>query len=216
MLSLAYLCDSFEQFNKLNFQIQSKNTDIIKFVDALRAFVLKLLNLKRKVRIQNCLMFDKLDILLDNRGNKLPAQIENGILEHLSTLENEFERYFSEMTNDELDFVRNSFPFSVEKLSDECQDGFWEMVNDFSARQAYHEKLLTRIWIEKKDSYFKTTENALRILIPFMSTYLCEAEFFTLLQIKTKQRNRLDIEDDLRCNLSHSTPDSKLLAFSTF
>ena len=66
--------------------MQSKNTDIIKFVDALKAFVLKLSNLKRKVRIQNCLMFDKLDILLDNRGNKLPAQIENGILEHCQHL----------------------------------------------------------------------------------------------------------------------------------
>ena len=65
-----------------------------------------------------------------------------------------------------------------------------------------------------KDSYSKTTKRALRILIPFMSKYLCEAGFFTLLQIKTKQRNRLDVEDNLRCDLSHTTPDSKLPAFS--
>ena len=71
-------------------------------------------------------MFQKLDILLDNRENKLAVQIENGILKHLSTLENEFERYFPKITNDELDFVKNLFTFSVEKLSDECQDEFFQ------------------------------------------------------------------------------------------
>ena len=57
-----------------------------------------------------------------------------------------------------------------------------------------------------KDSYSKTTEKALHILIPYMSTYLCEAGFSTLLQIKTKQRNRLDVKDDLHCALSQTIP----------
>ena len=35
-------------------------------------------------------MFEKLDILLDNRENKLAVQIKNGILKHSSTLESEF------------------------------------------------------------------------------------------------------------------------------
>ena len=94
-------------------------------------------------------------------------QIENGILKHLSTFGSEFEKYFPEITIDELDFVRNSVLFSVEKLSDESQDEFLELVNDSSARQAYCEKLLTQFWIEMKDSYSKTTEKTLRILIPY-------------------------------------------------
>ena len=57
-----------------------------------------------------------------------------------------------------------------------------------------------------KDFYLKTTEKALCILIPYMSTYLCEEGSSTLLQIKTKQRNRLDVEDDLRCALSQTMP----------
>ena len=96
-------------------------------------------------------------------------QIKNGILKYLSTLESEFERYFPEITNDELDFVKNIFTFSVEKISDECYDEFLELINVSLARQAYHEKLLTQFWIEMKDSYSKTTKKALRILIPFMS-----------------------------------------------
>ena len=85
-------------------------------------------------------MFEKLDLLFDNRKNKLPLQIENGILKHLSTLESQFEKYFPEITNDKLHFVRNTFTFPVEKLSDE----FLELVNDSLARQAYHEKLFTQ------------------------------------------------------------------------
>ena len=90
-------------------------------------------------------------------------QNENGILEHLSTREREFEKYFPETTNDELDFVRNPFSFSVKKPSDECQDKFLELVDDSSAWQAYHEKLFTQFWIAMKDSYSKTTEKARRI-----------------------------------------------------
>ena len=35
-------------------------------------------------------MFEKLDILFDNRENKLPVEIENSVLKHFSTLESEF------------------------------------------------------------------------------------------------------------------------------
>ena len=111
-----------------------------------------------------------------------------------------------QISYDELDFVRNPFTFSVEKVSDECQDKFLDLVNDSSPKQVYHEKLLTEFWIEIKNSYSKITEKALRILIPFVSTYLCEAGFSTLLQIKTKQRNKLHVEDDLPCALSQTSP----------
>ena len=132
-------------------------------------------------------MFEKLDMLLDHRENGLPVQIKSDILEHLSSLKSEFKRYFPEISDDELDFVRNPFTFSVEKVSDECQDKILDLVNDFSAKQVYCEKLLIEFWIKMKNSYSKITERALRILIPFVSTYLCEAGFSTLLQIKTKK-----------------------------
>jgi len=57
-----------------------------------------------------------------------------------------------------------------------------------------------------KDSYPKTTETAFRILMPFVSTYIGESGFSALLQIKSKQRNQLDVEDDLRCALSRTAP----------
>ena len=43
------------------------------------------------------------------------------------------------------------------------------------------------------------------------TTYLCECGFSTLLQLKPKQRNRLDTEHDLRVALSTVLPDFETL-----
>ena len=54
-------------------------------------------------------MFEKLAIHLDERPDGMPNHIKNGNLEHLSAFESEFERYFSETTDEDLDFVKKSF-----------------------------------------------------------------------------------------------------------
>ena len=46
----------------------------------------------------------------------------------------------------------------------------------------------------------------LRKLLPFSSTYLCESGFSTMLNIKSKNRNRLDLEVDMICSLSMTRP----------
>ena len=53
---------------------------------------------------------------------------------------------------------------------------------------------------------------ALRILVPFASTYLCEAGFSALVDIKAKNRNRLNVEDDLRLALTNVKPQVSVLA----
>lgn len=54
-------------------------------------------------------------------------------------------------------------------------------------------------------SYSKGTGKALCTLI-IVSTNLCESDFSTLLQIKSKQRNWLNVENDMRCALSKISP----------
>ncbi|KAF2355858.1 hypothetical protein FHG87_013386 [Trinorchestia longiramus] len=43
--------------------------------------------------------------------------------------------------------------------------------------------------------YAVTAKKALEILIPFVTTYLCEQSFSRMLDIKTKKRNRLCCEN---------------------
>ena len=54
---------------------------------------------------------------------------------------------------------------------------------------------------------------ALNILVPFFSTYLCECGISALLTIKSKARNRLRVQSDIRCALFTTLPDiEKLVA----
>jgi len=64
-----------------------------------------------------------------------------------------------------------------------------------SAKDIFDEKSLTEFWPFMIDSYPKVTKKALHALIPFISMYLCESGFSTLLLIKSKPRNRLDVEN---------------------
>ena len=97
VISLVYLC---EQLNKLNLQMQGKNTNVIKFVDALKAFKAKLANWKRKAKIYNFAMFEKVDMLLDSREeSSMPEVVEKDIIKHLSNLQNESDIYFPEISN---------------------------------------------------------------------------------------------------------------------
>ncbi|XP_068229067.1 zinc finger BED domain-containing protein 5-like [Palaemon carinicauda] len=68
IMRLTYLVDIFEQLNKLNLQMQGRNTNVIKFLDALKAFMSKLENWKRRVNAENVAMFEKLSSILDVCG----------------------------------------------------------------------------------------------------------------------------------------------------
>jgi len=55
-------------------------------------------------------------------------------------------------------------------------------------------------------------EKALKVLVPFITTYLCEVGFSSMLTIKNEKRNCLDLQSDLRCALSKTEPDISKLA----
>ncbi len=52
----------------------------------------------------------------------------------------------------------------------------------------------------------KLCEKGLVVFIPFATTYLCESGFSTLLSIKTKSRNRLNPQADMRIDISNKIP----------
>ena len=120
------------------------------------------------------------------------------ILQHLEALESDFIKYFPEVDNDELGLIRNPFILPVEKVPDSLQDKFLKLKAYSCARDLFNEKSITEFWPLMCDSYPKVTKKAIQGILPFVSTYLCESGFSTLLQIKTKQRNRLDVENDVR------------------
>jgi hypothetical protein len=96
----------------------------------------------------------------------------------------------------------------VENLKEEISDHlqFLELRNDSTARELFQEKTLTEFWCAMRRSYPNVALLAFRVLVPFASTYLWESGFSNLLQIKTKARNRLDVQDDIRLALTNTQP----------
>ena len=57
-----------------------------------------------------------------------------------------------------------------------------------------------------KNEYPNLREIAMRVLLCFPTTYLCETAFSTMTVLKMKQRNRLQISDCLRLAITSIHP----------
>ena len=124
---------------------------------------------------------------------------------HLQSIFFKVECYFPELLQEQEAMVRNPFcmELDVSSIPDNIQDEFLDLMNDFSARDLFK---------SVPQSYTKVSMIALRVLVPFASTYLCEAGFSTLVNIKTKNMNRSNVGDDMRLALTNARPQISQLA----
>jgi len=64
----------------------------------------------------------------------------------------------------------------------------------------------SKFWIRMKNEYPNLHEIAVRFLLCFSITYLCETAFSAMTVFKTKQRNRLQLSDFLRLAITSIHP----------
>ena len=209
--SLDYLADIFEKLNILTLKLQGKNTNIIQLRDNLKVFVEKLQNWRQKVVDVNIAMLDRLS------SYKIDEQLKTLMIEHVQSMEYEFQHNFSELIEEEAILARNPFSNSldVSDITEEMQKQFIEFKNDSTARDIYHEKSLSQFWCDMTESYPQISKLGFRTLLPFATTYLCESGFSTLLHIKTKERNKMKVEHKMRLALLNTQPQISRLAAQT-
>ena len=81
-----------------------------------------------------------------------------------------------------------------------------------AAKAVFAEKSLSAFWATMYGLYPRVAVAAFTLLVAFPSTYLCESAFSSMVQIKTKSRNRLiDIESDFCCAISKVEPNIEAL-----
>ena len=127
---------------------------------------------------------------------------------HLVSLRMELQSYYPKLNEVESKSIKNPFIVNVQSLPDRIQEEFLELflVNDSVAKNAFETLTLTKFWTKMSVTYPVVSDIVLNSLLIFPSTYLCEQEFSTLLNIKSKLRSRLNVEHDLRLCLSNTTP----------
>ena len=98
--------------------------------------------------------------------------------------------------------TRNPFSTTEDILSDNLQEKFLEIKCNSTAKDDFEHMSLNKLWAKYSHIYKNAVNAALQTLLPFSSTYLYENRFFTLVNVKTKCRSKLDCEADVRCALS--------------
>ena len=122
----------------------------------------------------------------------------------------EFERYLPTTKDPRTgkEWIRNPFVSKPgeSSLSVQEQDQLLEIANDGNLKFTFHTTTLPVFWIKVMAEYLEITTTALKSLLPFPTSYLCEAGFSAMAATKTKQRSKLDISKTLRVSLSPIIP----------
>lgn len=219
VVGLAYLADIFSHLNNLNRSIQGPNMTAMDAGEMLNAFLEKLPLWKRRLEKNNFSNFPTLGTLLleyEATEESLSHDIKEHVANHLTALQKSFDNYFMSSSPKPAAWIRNPFIVDMSSVDDDdmAKDDLIDMRAKEMIQHEFQTKNLGDFWCSMMEVYPILAKQALQSIIPFATTYLCEAGFSTLLVIKTKARNRLDAVGDIRIALSKTIPRFDVLVSS--
>jgi len=90
--------------------------------------------------------------------------------------------------------IPNPFRVKVKEAQENLQEAVIELQNDTDCKDIFDSGIsLEEFWCRIATLHIQLREIALRYLLVFSTTYLCEQGFSSLNVVKNKQTNRLDI-----------------------
>ncbi|XP_065668077.1 zinc finger BED domain-containing protein 5-like [Hydra vulgaris] len=194
---IAYLVDIFAILNELNLSLQGPNTTCLDLSEKIQSFQMKLQLWQTKLNETLSAFYEKNSIEPDKRNTMIIS-----VKEHLHMLADEISSYFPNLLNIPFALARNPFTVKVEDVPETSQEEFIELISSDAAKNDLSLMSVTQLWIKCLQPYPVLSEIVLRLFLPFSTTYLCKTGFSSQLVIKSKYRNRLNAEDDLRCALA--------------
>lgn len=211
MCLLAYATDIFRKLNELNTSMQGKNKNVMQMSDRIDGFRAKITHWRGSLAKGNFTHFPQLSQFLEDNSIDKCSTME--MCSHLERLEEHFATYFPDVDMSKFEWVRN--PFHCDVSAVDLPATAIEQLIDMS-RDKMHQQLHSRVpveefWFGAREEYPEIALRALKLLVPFGSTYLCEAGFSALVCMKSKYRSRLDVTSEMRCALSTTEPDFERL-----
>ena len=116
----------------------------------------------------------------------LGEHVKSLIIEHLNQLAEQLRKHFPPMDTS-CAWIRNPFDVSlpVPQLSFHEQEQLIELSSAGALQLEFKRKPLVDFWNESLTSYTALAKQALRVLMPFATNYLCEAGFSAMAAVKT-------------------------------
>ncbi|CAK1551071.1 unnamed protein product [Leptosia nina] len=94
-------------------------------------------------------------------------------------------------------------------MSTKASEELIDLSEDSSQKNSFNRKPLTKFWLSVAGSYPCLFDEAMKVLLPFTTSYLCEAGFSNMVSIKTKYQNKLDLSNSLRLKVTKVEVDVK-------
>ena len=204
---LLFLADFFSRLNQLNTFMQGKDKIFLNVSEDIIAFKARMELWMHRIEHGKIAAFPALNAFVEEEFSL--HNICQIFPEHLSSFLFELDRYISSHDyNRTFNWVRCPFEVSALQVHPEM-DCIAEQLVELQSQQLWRNKFktvsLTQFWAEvqlKEPNLSDLCWQKIKSLLPFPTTYLCKAEFSALAMIKTKYRNQLQPEDDIRCALA--------------
>lgn len=204
----AYLSDIFSYFNEVSLSLQGPNTNIFKVKYKINGSIMKLKFWADCILKGNTECFYNLhDILVINNA-ELDGIVKTYLMQHLSDLQNTFLDYFPAQSEN-FDWVQNPFIEYCDtfQLQMKEREELIDISTDFTLKSIFTASDIFNFWLQIYNQYPELSKRAIKILMPFVTTYMCEKSFSLYIATKTKYRNRLDAEDDMRLQITTIIPN---------
>ena len=144
-----------------------------------------------------CEFISENDLHIDN-------QLKSDIAQHCRQLIEKFHFYFPKNC-EKFDWIRFLFSTTVDlpdDFSTHEKDSFSDLSCDSRLKNKFETSTLSSFWLHCQSDFPKISTRATKFLLPFCTSYLCECGFSAMLAIKSKYRSRLELEPNLRLNLT--------------
>ena len=142
-------------------------------------------------------------------------EVLNIVSQHLKQLAVNFDHYFHPDEDPRHGNLWINDPFIQDinscNLDAHEKESLINLGCDSTLQSLFKNKSRTTFWISLEDEYPSLSFKALKLLVVFSTSYLCEKSFSALTLIETKQRNRLDAESQLCISEIPLTPRFSLL-----
>ena len=193
--------------------MQGVNENILTCSDKLHGFQQKLLLWQNELKLLSLQMFP--------RSYKNQENVEKGFViglakEHLTLIQQKYDKYFFAINTKQYDWIRNPFSanaeMSMKELPLRIRENLSEVKSDRTLRLKFSEVQLDAFWISIRDDYKLISDAAIEILLQFCTTYMCEQSFSSLLVIKNDKRSCIkNVDGELRVALSRIEPNIERL-----
>jgi hypothetical protein len=157
----------------------TEGADIFAVHDKIRGFIKKLVLWKKSTEERKYDCFETLETFITKNDVKLVDGIITEISAHLNALKKNSDCYFlEEVKHCQQNWIANPYQGDMTTgISTKADEELIDLSEDISLKLNFNRRKLTQFWLSVQQTCPTLSTEALKVLLPFSSSYICEVRF---------------------------------------